>query len=143
MIASLEINVMAITSMTDFLLFIALVAGGVFSEVVIFKLIVFFVRPPSSTMFHLIKYCYLLSLPTLAVLVTMQRIGIVVLYVFITTSLVGPLFEWLAGFTYEYIVGKRLWTYHHYGMSQYTSILAIPLWGFAGVLLWLVGQLFR
>src|SRR5262245_53046151 len=105
---------MMMTSMANFLLFIALVAGGVLSEVVVYKLFTQFVRPLSSTKYHLLKFCYMLSLPTLAVLVIVQRIGIVVLYVFITTSLVGPLFEWLAGYTYEYIIGKRLWTYHHY-----------------------------
>ena len=128
--------------MTNFVLFITLVAVGVYFEVVMFKLFVLFVHPRSSTTFHLIKYCYLLSLPTLAVFVLMQRVGIVVWYVFVITSFVGPLFEWLAGFSYEYMIGKPLWTYHHYAMNEYTSILSIPLWGFVGVLLWLVAHIF-
>ena len=128
--------------MGNFLLFIALVAGGVFAEVVMFKLYVLFIRPRSSIKSGLIKFCYLLSLPMLAVLVITQRIGIVVLYIFIISSLVGTLFEWLAGFAYEYVVGKRLWTYHDYTLNEYTSMLSIPLWGFAGVLLWLAAQVF-
>ena len=128
--------------MINFLLFITLVAGGVSFEVVTFKLFVSFVRPGSPTKFHLIKYCYLLSLPTVAMFVIMHRTGVVILYMFLTTSLVGPIFEWLAGYCYEYIMGKRLWTYHHYAMNEYTSILSIPLWGFVGVLLWLVAQIF-
>ena len=128
--------------MIDFLLFIALVAGGVLFELILFKLFVVVVQPRSSTQSILLKYCYLLSLPLLAVLVVMQRTGIVVLYVFVITSLVGTLFEWLAGFSYKHITGEHLWTYHRYTVSQYTSMLSVPMWGLAGVLLWLLARVF-
>jgi hypothetical protein len=128
--------------MTDFLLFIALVAGGVLLEVVLFKLFLSFVRSRLSADFILLKYCYLLSIPLLAVLVIMQRTGTVVLYVFFITSLVGTLFEFLAGFAYKRVTGERLWTYHRYTVSEYTSMLSLPMWGLAGVLLWLLARVF-
>lgn len=91
-----------------------------------------------SAGFNFAKYIFLLLFPLLGVVVMIQREGIVVLKLFILSSIVGTVLEWLIGFSYQQILGKRLWTYNQYSITKYTSILSLPLWGLAGVLMWLL-----
>lgn len=61
--------------------------------------------------------------------------------VFVGSMVLGTVFEWLLGYYYHDIVGQKLWTYKKYAISGYTSWLAMPLWGFAGVLFAVASQL--
>jgi len=71
-----------------------------------------------------------------------QRTGSQLLLVCLSFALVGTFLEWLIGFFYHKIVGQKLWTYHRYSLSGYTSLLSIPLWGLAGALFWLLAKIF-
>src|SRR3989344_4498855 len=59
---------------------------------------------------------------------------------FLICAAVGTFLEWLVGFSYYQVVGERLWTYHRYAIKKYTSFLSIPIWGLAGVFIWLLSR---
>lgn len=88
------------------------------------------------------KYAYLLIFPMLSVTYFAFDLGIVLVRIFLAFSILGFISEWLVGFFYHKIVGQRLWTYHKFNVSRYTSLLSIPLWGLAGVVLWLFVRIF-
>lgn len=68
--------------------------------------------------------------------------GLSVLQVYLVFALVGTFLEWIIGFMYRQIVGEKLWSYHRYAIAEYTSFLSIPIWGLAGVLFWVLAQMF-
>ena len=82
------------------------------------------------------KYLYYLLFPLLTFGVSIYENGWNVVQVFLIFAFLGTFLEWMVGFTYHKIVGVRLWTYHKYSITRYTSFLSIPLWGFAGILFW-------
>lgn len=88
------------------------------------------------------RYIYLLLLPAVSLIVLVAHVGMSLLYVFVVFALAGTAFEWLIGFFYHQIIGQRLWTYHRYTISGYTSLLSVPFWGLAGVFFWLLSQVF-
>lgn len=81
-------------------------------------------------------------LPAVSLIVLVAHVGMSLLYVFVVFALAGTAFEWLIGFFYHQIIGQRLWTYHRYTISGYTSFLSVPFWGLAGVFFWLLSQVF-
>lgn len=89
------------------------------------------------------KYLFFLTFPMLASLFLFYQHGWGLLKVFIGFAFTGTLLEWMIGWSYYNIVGQRLWTYHRYAITKYTSFLSIPLWGFAGVLFWIMVKLFE
>ncbi len=92
--------------------------------------------------FKLSKYFFFLFFPIVASVIMMFVSGITIFYVFLAFSVIGTICEWIIGFVYHKVIGQRLWTYHKYAINKYTSLLSIPLWGFAGVLLYLLVSIF-
>ncbi|OGE75933.1 MAG: hypothetical protein A3K06_03510 [Candidatus Doudnabacteria bacterium RIFCSPHIGHO2_01_52_17] len=86
------------------------------------------------------KYFFLLLFPLVAVFITTLRLGTTALSAFLICAAVGTFLEWLVGFSYYQVVGERLWTYHRYAIKKYTSFLSIPIWGLAGVFIWLLSR---
>jgi len=80
------------------------------------------------------KYLFLLIIPILTFLILLNNKGLLVLQVFIIFALFGTALEYVLGFSYHKVIGERLWTYHKYSISRYTSFLSIPFWGMGGVL---------
>ncbi|MBI5127214.1 hypothetical protein HZA76_02035 [Candidatus Roizmanbacteria bacterium] len=130
-------------ALSDFLIFLLMVVGGVIleeiTEVLYFRLTK---KKFKEHHFSFSKYIYLLLFPLLATIVILQRNSSKLALVFLTFSFFGTVMEWLIGFFYHKIVGQRLWTYHRYSWMGYTSWLCLPLWGFAGVLFWLLARVF-
>ncbi len=91
--------------------------------------------------FTLSRYLFFILFPTVATLIVWNLMGMQIWIIFLAFALIGTFFEWLIGFSYEKIVGKQLWTYHRYSINGYTSLLSIPLWGFAGIIFYLLAQL--
>jgi len=91
--------------------------------------------------FHLIRYMYLLLFPIIGILVSLFLGGQTAFKTFIIFALLGPLLEWCIGFSYQNIVGQKLWTYHRYAIAGNTSLLAIPFWGLAGVLFYYLARI--
>lgn len=90
--------------------------------------------------FSLGKYLYFIFIPTFGAWVVYNAYGHSILYAFGLFAIVGTLIEFLLGMFYDKIIGQRLWTYHRYAIGGYTSLLSIPLWGFAGVVFWLLAR---
>lgn len=128
---------------SDLVLFFLLVFGGVILEEIAQNL---YLKLTSEKLkvhhFSFSRYVYLLVLPIIAVIVIAQRVGMHLLNVFFIFAFVGTFLEWLIGFFYHHIVGQRLWTYHRYSISGYTSLLSVPLWGIGGIFFWLLAQVF-
>ena len=60
---------------------------------------------------------------------------------FLVFGTVGTILEWFLGYAYHKVVGTRLWTYHQYSISGYTSLLSIPLWSLGGFFFWSLSNL--
>lgn len=127
-----------------FFLFLGLIIGGVLIEALISQLH-FYITKKHFKKYHFSagRYIFLLLFPLAATLFLASRVGFKLINVFIAFAIVGPLIEWLIGFSYEMVVGHKLWSYYRYNINSYTSFLAIPLWGLAGVLFWLLAQAFN
>lgn len=88
------------------------------------------------------KYIFFMLFPLIAVAVSFLYEP-KILQVFFLGCFLGTSFEWVVGWAYEKTIGQRLWTYHRFGiLSRYTSLLSIPLWGVAGVLMWYFAKIF-
>jgi hypothetical protein len=88
------------------------------------------------------RYVFLLLFPAISIGIMTYLAGGEVLIVFAVSCMVGWFLEWLVGFCYHMVVGEKLWIYKRLHINEYTSRLSIPLWGLAGVLLWLLAQVF-
>ncbi len=93
--------------------------------------------------FTLSKYILSLFFPFIVLFLIYANLGYSILHVYIVFSILGAFFEYLAGWWYYKVMGSRLWTYNKYSIHKYTSFLAIPLWGFLGVILYLLVKLFK
>ena len=87
--------------------------------------------------FSFIKYLIFFGVPFATVMFVVLEYNSDALPVFLLFAVIGTFMEWLIGFAYENVMGKRLWTYNKFNINKYTSYLSIPLWGIAGVVFWL------
>ena len=86
--------------------------------------------------FSFVRYLFVL-LPPLVATIYLFLVGYeggTLLKFFLIFAIIGTLLEGLVGFVYQMTVGHRLWSYHRYAIGGYTTLLAIPYWGFVGVL---------
>lgn len=86
--------------------------------------------------FSFARYLFVLLPPLIATLylIIAGDGNTTLLKFFIAFAIVGTTLEGIVGFVYHMTVGHRLWSYHQYAINEYTSLLAIPYWGFVGVL---------
>ena len=61
--------------------------------------------------------------------------------VFAVSAIIGTFCEWLLGHYYFRIVGEKLWKYKRLNITEYVSLLTLPIWGFAGLLFAFLGQI--
>ena len=131
------------TALIRFLIFFALFVTGLSSEVLFSKLYYKLTHNPYKNHHYSFgKYLYFLILPILIILYFTKGSNLNFFAVFVGFALLGTLSEWLIGFFYHKIVGQRLWTYHRYSITSYTSFLSIPIWGFSGLIFYLFIQIF-
>lgn len=83
------------------------------------------------TWFH---YSIFLSYPVAITALLVYALDARLLLVFVAAAIFGAAAEWSMGYFYNDIVGQKLWVYKKYSIGTYTSWLALPLWGVAGVL---------
>jgi len=128
----------------DFIIFFLILSLGVLLIAFISQYKFFLtLKNPKKFPFSFIRYSLLMLFPIIAVIITYKKYGFPIIKVFIAFSIIGLVLEWLIGFSYQMIVGERLWTYHKYQtIGKYSSFLTIPIWGMAGVLFWLLSQIF-
>lgn len=91
------------------------------------------------------KYFLFILFPLIGIFFVWYIEGLTVIKVFILFGLVGDFLEWFGDWSYNIIVGQRLWIYPRtrYSISGYTSLLSIPLWGFLGVFFWILLRIFQ
>ena len=123
------------------LVFLILIVAGVTIEGVTSKLYYQHKGKSVRKHFTFIRYLFLILFPVIGVLVSTFIEGITALKMFLLFSLLGPIFEWCIGYSYRAIVGQKLWTYNRYSISGYTSVLTLPLWGFAGILFYYLAKI--
>ena len=125
------------------LLYILFVVGGVILEAVLSRLSFRFAKVKLyKSHFTLGRYLFLLTFPIIGTGLVIYLQGWSLLKIFLIFAMIGPIFEWLVGFSYLQVVGARLWTYRRFTYLGHTSLLAAPLWGMAGVLFCLISQKF-
>lgn len=66
----------------------------------------------------------------------MNKTGIVAFYV--VSCFVGAFFEYLIGWALRFATGRFIWIYPESPL-QTTSLLVLPLWGVAGLMLYALG----
>jgi hypothetical protein len=127
----------------DLLFFLFIIIGGILLEM-IFQQLYFKIsgKKLKKNYFSWSKYFFMLIPISIAIALYTFKFGSSITKVFMIFSIIGTCFEWAIGFLYHQIMGQRLWTYHNYSIQGYSSFLTIPLWGTAGVLFWLLAQVF-
>jgi hypothetical protein len=131
------------TAQSNFFLFLGLVIFGVIVEILLAKLYYHIRKRGKNGHFYIGRYLFLLLFPLIASGLMIHRIGIPLLGICLIFALLGTFLEWLIGYSYHTIVGQRLWTYHRFAITTYTSFLSIPIWGMAGILFWLLANMLR
>lgn len=127
----------------NLLLFLTMFGVGVLLEVVFAEGHYFFTkRHYKENHFTFKKYLFFLLFPILGLILLTARTDLSVVWAFVIFAVVGTILEWLIGFSYHMIVGQRLWTYHRFDIYKHTSWLSIPVWGFIGVVFYLIAQFF-
>ena len=130
-------------ALKKFLIFFFTIIVSFSLEILFSKLYYRFTKNPYKNHHYSFgKYIYFLILPILVVFYFIQGSKLNLIAVLLSFSLLGTLAEWLIGFFYHKIVGQRLWTYHRYSITNYTSWLSMPLWGIAGLIFYLFIQIF-
>jgi uncharacterized membrane protein len=128
-----------IAGATNLLIFLAVFVGGILLEIAAVRLHFALTKTHfKEHQFSLRKYLLLILLPLVACAIILNKEGWDLLSIFIAFSVLGTALEWFVAFGYHKIMGERLWTYHRYSITEYTSLLSIPFWGIAGILAWLI-----
>jgi len=122
-------------------LFLFCIIGGVVCEGIFSHVYRKHIKKKPKVRFSFLRYFFLLLLPIIGTLITFLLAGIPAIKTFFIFTLLGPIFEWCVGFSYESIVGEKLWTYQKYSITGNTSLLAIPFWGFAGILFYYLARI--
>ncbi len=86
------------------------------------------------------EYVPLLAAPVGSIGVLAYVYNTKILYLFVVSAVIGLLFEYGVGKFYHMTLNRRLWTYSRYSLNGYTSWLAAPMWGIAGVVFWLLSS---
>ena len=127
--------------MSPVMLYLTFIIGGVLLEEIFAKLYYHFTKKKLRTNhFFFGRYLFLLIFPLLGTILIINLHGWSLFKIFITFLILGPILEWLVGFTYYQIVGARLWTYRQFSYKGHISLLVAPLWGMAGVLFYLISK---
>lgn len=87
------------------------------------------------------EYIAITIWPLLGIFVFAYLIDIKILLLFVVSSFVGFILEYMAGLVYHKTLNKKLWEYKRLSLNGYTSLLTIPVWGFMGVVFWFLGKM--
>ena len=87
------------------------------------------------------RYLIFASFPLAMSALMMYGLGASYIIIFAVSAIIGTFCEWLFGHYYFRIVGEKLWKYKRLNITEYVSLLTLPVWGFAGILFALLGQI--
>ena len=94
-----------------------------------------------TTKFRWKEYLAIIIAPILFIIFLAFYYNFAILKLFLVSSVVGFVGEYIFGFLYDKVLNKRLWTYNRLSIKGYTSFLSIPAWGIAGVMFWFIAKL--
>lgn len=121
--------------------FLLMVMVGVGFEVIILKTYYLLTKQTlKKHHFSYSRYLFFLFFPVISLLLLSFYTTLSVIKIFLLFCVAGPALEWGIGYSYQQILGQRLWTYYRLPLGGYTSLLAVPLWGFAGALFWFIAK---
>jgi hypothetical protein len=86
------------------------------------------------------EYLALMAMPIIFIILFSYFIEIKVLSLFVVSSFMGFVLEYIIGFAYHKTLNRRLWIYKRFSIGGYTSLLSIPVWGAAGVIFWFISK---
>jgi|SRR3989344_7478045 len=87
------------------------------------------------------EYSLLLAVPVFGCLGLSYIYGIKIIYLFVLSAIVGFVLEYSLGLAYHKTLNKHLWYYSRLSVGDgYTSLLAFPMWGVAGIVFWLLSR---
>jgi len=87
------------------------------------------------------EYMAILIWPILFVIALAYFIDVRILSLFLLSSFVGFVLEYVVGFTYHKTLNEKLWHYERLSIGGYTSLLSIPIWGVAGVIFYFLSKM--
>lgn len=90
--------------------------------------------------FSFITYTIFLIIPTVCSLSLTYLFGTKIILLFIESSIIGFILEYILGFAYNKTFKQKLWAYSIYPLSEYTSWLTLPMWGTAGIVFFLISK---
>jgi len=118
-----------------------IVWGTIFISIVLMGFYLAYVYGHKTRKFRWSEYIAIIIWPVLCVILMAIFIDIKVLVMFLISSGIGFILEYILGFTYHRVLNKRLWKYKRLSVGGYTSLLTIPIWGVAGVVFWLLSKM--
>jgi len=84
---------------------------------------------------------FLILLPLgLSVAIFYLTVNAKIIYLVFYSAIFGTIFEHIIGVVYHKVLNKPLWSYNRLTWKGYTSMLSIPLWGFGGLVFWVISQ---
>ena len=87
------------------------------------------------------RYLIFAAFPLAMSALLIYGLGVSYVIVFVASAVIGTICEWLLGHYYFRIVGEKLWKYKRLNITEYVSLLTLPVWGFAGLLFAFLGQI--
>lgn len=87
------------------------------------------------------EYLALIVWPILFVVAFAYFVDIKILSMFLVSSFVGFVFEYIVGLAYYKTLNRRLWNYTRLTFGGHSSLLSIPLWGVTGVFFWFLSKM--
>lgn len=113
-----------------------IISGLVFILIMLVGFYLAYLYGRKTRQFRWSEYTAIIILPIISIFVFAYLIDIKIINVFVISSFVGFVLEYILGLTYHKTLNKRLWTYNIFSIRGYTSLLSIPIWGIAGVTWW-------
>lgn len=92
--------------------------------------------------FRIHKYFLTLLVPMIGLVGLVSIFGTSILYFYVASCILGFVLEGLYGWVYYRTQGERFWKYYRYTIGGHTSFLTPPLWGFAGIVFFLLSYFF-
>lgn len=125
------------------IIFLLVIVIGVGIEIILSKIYFRSHGKHQVVHFKLSRYFFLFLTPFLGVVLMSYIADSSVWKFFFIFMILGTILEYCVGYSYQKVVGQRLWKYNKYSLGGHTSLLAVPLWGLCGVLVYLLVNAFR
>jgi uncharacterized membrane protein len=115
--------------------------GAIFLSICLIGFYLAYLYGRKTKRFRWSEYMAILIWPVLFVVAFAYFFNVMIFILFLISSFVGFVLEYVVGLTYHKTLNRRLWNYGRLSIGGYTSLLSIPIWGVAGVIFWFLGKM--